>query len=779
MAYMSHFDQFDMGIEFPPYEDPPPPYTPHKPQDIPLGEAPPPYQANPPHNNNNGEVGTENGSIMNGGRPLQGSMRGINGHPWCRDGVALPGLTAGRERSCSPSSISNVSTPSTAPVSPSGGPVVIAFASFRRNQAVVRMENDSPRTSLVHERSAPDHPFQDPLHGDACMRKSGSVEIKLGSCNPRNSYSQEETCRKTVAGAAAADEDMKGGDDGDESQDDEVHFLPVTGASAKGLGDINLSWNRGIRPQRIGVRCQNGMTGSVASTPGSSAGNSPDTGQPDVPGRAVPSHTYQPSLSRQPSTASDSSSPHSDSDPSHPVIGTRRSPVATWGPLCNIDRPRNQQLDSSRSNPLELPNFLPEMGRSASMTSQFSVCSETGEKRPRHGLPMALANDAQYPDSLFKFSGPEHPDMVSPGHASGASGPSTPGSSEVPPYPLPIADTGAATTYNQRPRPRLCYVDMNCNALGAVPSEAAAAGPVPADDAGYLDSRSKPMTNGQKLHCNGNDTNVSEQKQATQRKSKEKTKEKTGVYSKGKSDSASSYKQFGFMDNQRGNREKSGSPSQEGTRQQTRDSYQEKKRDISKEKRDSSREKKQEKNKDNHQERRSKSKERTTSRESSKERARSNSKTRQSRNRSAERTQINGQTDEHNNGYTNGHTNNHTNGYTKDSNHDVQENITNYITAHSDGMQPGSSRARKAKEGRPLEQDSAQPLASLEHKNKRRPVSARYIPEQAQLVSAILTSGRSDNLASTSDYKYPAKSRSKENRNSIPLINHSRSVVDR
>lgn len=44
LAYMTNIDQLDIGFEFPPYEDPPPPYSPPKPiDDIPM-EAPPPYE---------------------------------------------------------------------------------------------------------------------------------------------------------------------------------------------------------------------------------------------------------------------------------------------------------------------------------------------------------------------------------------------------------------------------------------------------------------------------------------------------------------------------------------------------------------------------------------------------------------------------------------------------------------------------------------------------------------------------------------------------------------
>ena len=55
VAYMTQFDTVDMmGIEFPPYEEPPPPYTPPKPPEYTNGEAPPPPYT-PENNNNEGE----------------------------------------------------------------------------------------------------------------------------------------------------------------------------------------------------------------------------------------------------------------------------------------------------------------------------------------------------------------------------------------------------------------------------------------------------------------------------------------------------------------------------------------------------------------------------------------------------------------------------------------------------------------------------------------------------------------------------------------------------
>ena len=77
MAYMSQFDQVDMGIEFPPYEEPPPPYTPPKPSDIPHGEAPPPYEVTPGGENSNETNNNTGGSSLPGGgrgpRPVQGN----------------------------------------------------------------------------------------------------------------------------------------------------------------------------------------------------------------------------------------------------------------------------------------------------------------------------------------------------------------------------------------------------------------------------------------------------------------------------------------------------------------------------------------------------------------------------------------------------------------------------------------------------------------------------------------------------------------------------------
>ena len=48
VAYMSQFDHVDIGITFPPYEDPPPPYSSPKPPRILPGEAPPPYTEHAP-----------------------------------------------------------------------------------------------------------------------------------------------------------------------------------------------------------------------------------------------------------------------------------------------------------------------------------------------------------------------------------------------------------------------------------------------------------------------------------------------------------------------------------------------------------------------------------------------------------------------------------------------------------------------------------------------------------------------------------------------------------
>ena len=87
VAYMSQFDQVDMGIEFPHYEEPPPPYTPPKPPDIPHREAPPPYEATPGLNNpretNNNQQGstatTQPGGGVRGPRPTQGSATFANG----------------------------------------------------------------------------------------------------------------------------------------------------------------------------------------------------------------------------------------------------------------------------------------------------------------------------------------------------------------------------------------------------------------------------------------------------------------------------------------------------------------------------------------------------------------------------------------------------------------------------------------------------------------------------------------------------------------------------
>ncbi len=58
VAYMSQLDQVDMmGVEYPPFEEPPPPYEPPKPPEyVPDGEAPPPYTSERNNNKQNGRI---------------------------------------------------------------------------------------------------------------------------------------------------------------------------------------------------------------------------------------------------------------------------------------------------------------------------------------------------------------------------------------------------------------------------------------------------------------------------------------------------------------------------------------------------------------------------------------------------------------------------------------------------------------------------------------------------------------------------------------------------
>ena len=72
VAYLPQMDNIDIGIEFPPYEDPPPPYSPPKPPYLPEGEAPPPYD------DTNGSM-INNGNSMPTAEWIGGDIRQCNG----------------------------------------------------------------------------------------------------------------------------------------------------------------------------------------------------------------------------------------------------------------------------------------------------------------------------------------------------------------------------------------------------------------------------------------------------------------------------------------------------------------------------------------------------------------------------------------------------------------------------------------------------------------------------------------------------------------------------
>lgn len=160
VAYMSNFDQVDMGIEFPPYEEPPPPYTPPKPPDIPQGEAPPPYTLTPNGENssqretNNNNEGNQPGSGR-GGRPLQGMC---NNSPAVRGNTAVDPSSSSHVDSAHPTSAQddNISLSisrsnreimaHTEALTPPGGPQ-------RSGQSPVEPEYENLRNTLHEQHS--------------------------------------------------------------------------------------------------------------------------------------------------------------------------------------------------------------------------------------------------------------------------------------------------------------------------------------------------------------------------------------------------------------------------------------------------------------------------------------------------------------------------------------------------------------------------------------------------------------------------------------------------
>ena len=438
VAYMSHFDQIDMGIEFPPYEDPPPPYTPVKPPDLPPGEAPPPYE--PPGNNNDNDVGTNGyGPLSGRGHPAQAANRfpGVHaGHrmlpnsfamwgnpalwgnaamfpPVCNDPRAIPlqdlaPLDDGSSGYVAFEPASEVNQLGDNSGSPDGYGLTVTLAALPLEDHSIETDAGAAATqTLAEDTDTIKKPTHSPL-----IKKSKSIEIRNGNCVPRTGYEAAE-----------------------EAMTSEECLMSCTNTDTSAASLDNLFGSTQPSPSSW----DNPSTGSIPTSNPSSVSSqnysSPSAG-----------HSQDLSLMAAVASLAEPLSPTVVGDMALCCSSNQPQPLSTPSSACTSF--------SSPESPVN-PNFFP-FGRSSSMNSQFSVCSETGERRSPRGPLGVVSGDKKYP--AVGFSGRNPLPAVAANNAALASN----GNSSL--SPRDTEPTGsAATSPPTNSPPLIAYVDHNDN----------------------------------------------------------------------------------------------------------------------------------------------------------------------------------------------------------------------------------------------------------------------------------------------------------------------------
>ena len=313
------------------------------------------------------------------------------------------------------------------------------------------------------------------------IKRSSSVEIKRGSNSPRNSYvavcdgspsprKQQLTEYSTPTSTCSQTADSP--------TLERSPLLKSELSTPPGSADVSVTWTRGSKPFRIPP---SGSAGG-GTTPGVSPDGRGNTAACDAPIRRSPPQTL-------------------------PIIPVTSTGGATGGSDQNYDNGESSQaqprklngsfpLSKSRlsvSSPLSPTGgvqVMPRSGSVASQVSQFSVCSETGEKkRPKFSVvPIAISNDSPYPVSPISYNR----DPVVPG-TSGSAGPHAQNSIDS---SSGVSSTASGVISSQTPSSSSLSSGSSAVSSPLMESDtlmASATSPSASDSASQLDSRGSTL----------------------------------------------------------------------------------------------------------------------------------------------------------------------------------------------------------------------------------------------------------------------------------------------
>ena len=332
-----------------------------------------------------------------------------------------------------------------------------------------------------NESSTEDTPVKKSNPQMQFIKRSSSVEIKRGSNSPRNSYvavcdgspsprKQQLTENSTPTSSCSQNADSP--------TLERSPLLKCEQSTPPGSADVSVTWTRGSKPFRIPP---SGSAGGGA-TNGSSPDGRESTATCGAPTRRSPPQT----LPIIPVTSTGGAIGGSDQNYTHGE-SSQAQPRKQNG-MFSLSKSRPSV--SSPLSPTGGGQVMPRSGSVASQVSQFSVCSETGEKkRPKFSVvPIAISNDSPYPVSPLSCNSV---DPVVPG-TSGPPGPRAQNSVDS----SGVSSTASDGVSSQTPSSSSLSSGSSAVSSPLVESDtlmASATSPSASDSASQLDSRGSTL----------------------------------------------------------------------------------------------------------------------------------------------------------------------------------------------------------------------------------------------------------------------------------------------
>ena len=393
---MAQFDQLDLDLDFTPYDDPPPPYSPPKTPRVPMGEAPPPYEETQPSENNNTDATGDVPSLSTGQNGSVRSMAENIDATAPQDGNYQARLD-GLRRSSSETS----------------GPVEEATVDDRYPDYNVSTESRRPsqaNSDISHTSIVEGHDSSRAQAAGQNFRMSSNVANHNRPHVMRQSSDSDGKCA-TADNVECPGSGFHGADGCNNRRSSGV---PVFSAREIEHAAKNLHSHRSSPPTDQVLPERNRAKTVTDHTTCMRVAQAEGTQE-----FSFPSNSSGGSYSSEGACGGGDIHPYQSTEPSlgHPTTAATDARVRKVGPR----RPHGGV--ASRQTVVILPSLEASIGhspvfaRSSSVASQISVCSETGERRQHgtqtsdSGMPFVRVHNYDTPSAearLTSMNAPEH-----------------------------------------------------------------------------------------------------------------------------------------------------------------------------------------------------------------------------------------------------------------------------------------------------------------------------------------------------------------------------------